>query len=67
MIAERHKLIPSVYAILEVKPNMLGDKQAVSYSGPTYISIRSGMHIEIKFSHFVTFVHIAWFFLATLL
>ena len=38
VIAERHKLIPSVYAACIVKP------ENVSYSGPTAIYIRSGKH-----------------------
>ena len=44
LVAARHKLIPSVYAICEVKPNEMGRPEAVSYSGPTYIAIRSGKH-----------------------
>ncbi|KAG5891686.1 hypothetical protein JTB14_020103 [Gonioctena quinquepunctata] len=44
VIASRHKLIPSVYALCEVKPNEMGRPEAVSYSGPTYIAIRSGKH-----------------------
>ncbi|CAH1105641.1 unnamed protein product [Psylliodes chrysocephalus] len=39
VIAVRHKLIPSVYA-----STMLGQPEAVGYSGPTYIAIRSGKH-----------------------
>ncbi|CAF1589952.1 unnamed protein product, partial [Didymodactylos carnosus] len=38
VIAEKHKLIPSVYAVLTFKNKLL------SYSGPTYIGIRSGKH-----------------------
>ncbi|GBP20877.1 hypothetical protein EVAR_80696_1 [Eumeta japonica] len=44
VIASRHKLIPSMYALCEVKPNEMGRPEAVSYSGPTYIAIRSGKH-----------------------
>ena len=44
VIAARHKLIPSVYAGIIIKPDMMGRPEAVSYSGPTYISIRSGKH-----------------------
>lgn len=33
VIASRHKLIPSVYALCEVKPNEMGRPEAVSYSG----------------------------------
>ena len=39
VVTQRHKLIPSVYGVCEVKPN--GD---VSYSGDTFIQIRSGKH-----------------------
>jgi hypothetical protein len=39
VIAPKHKLIPSVYAGLTF--NKLGE---LSYSGPTYISVRSGKH-----------------------
>lgn len=38
VIAARHKFIPSVYAALDIR------KSSVSYSGPTYIAIRSGKH-----------------------
>ena len=44
VIAEKHKLIPSVYAGIKITSNMLGQPQAVGYSGPTYIAIRSGKH-----------------------
>ncbi|KAJ8877456.1 hypothetical protein PR048_021911 [Dryococelus australis] len=44
VIASRYKLIPSVYALCEVKPNEMGRPEAVSYSGPTYIVIKSGKH-----------------------
>ncbi|GBP08971.1 hypothetical protein EVAR_78332_1 [Eumeta japonica] len=33
-----------MYALCEVKPNEMGRPEAVSYSGPTYIAIRSGKH-----------------------
>jgi hypothetical protein len=42
VIATRHKLIPSVYATCLLKPDDLSN--AVSYSGPTFIAIRSGKH-----------------------
>ncbi|KAG5889612.1 hypothetical protein JTB14_024033 [Gonioctena quinquepunctata] len=44
VIAERYKLIPSVYAGIKITSSMLGQPQAVGYSGPTYIAIRSGKH-----------------------
>lgn len=37
VVAERHKLIPSVYAACVIE-------ESVSYKGPTYIAIRSGKH-----------------------
>lgn len=39
VVAQRHKLIPSVYGECKVTPN--GD---VSYSGDTFIRVRSGKH-----------------------
>ncbi|CAF4485859.1 unnamed protein product [Rotaria sp. Silwood2] len=39
VVASRHKLIPSVYAACTIN-----NKNEVTYSGPTYISIRSGKH-----------------------
>lgn len=38
--ANKHKLIPSVYAGIKITDNMLGDKSSVGYSGPTFITIR---------------------------
>lgn len=43
-VANRHKLIPSVYAGCLINSNAMGKPEAVTYSGPTYISIRSGKH-----------------------
>ena len=40
--AHTHKRVPSVYCGIEIKPNDIGNRQAVSYFGPTYIAIRSG-------------------------
>lgn len=44
VIGERHKLIPSVYAGLVVKEKGYGSKEAISFSGPTFIAVRSGKH-----------------------
>jgi hypothetical protein len=44
VIANRHKLIPSVYAAIEVQSDGLGKPNFVGYSGPTYIAVRSGKH-----------------------
>lgn len=38
VIADRHKLIPSIYGALEVQNG------SVTYNGPTYCAIRSGKH-----------------------
>lgn len=45
-VGERHQLTPSVFAGIIIKENCMGRKEAVSctYSGPTYIVIRSGKH-----------------------
>lgn len=59
MVAERHKLIPSVYAMMEVNDSMQGNKEAVTYSGPTYIAVRSGKHCSsTAASHGRDFTHI---------
>lgn len=42
MIAERHKLFPPVYAVLIIKENRIGFKEAVTHSGPTLVKVRSG-------------------------
>ena len=44
LFAGRHKLIPSVIAGIKIEENSLGMRDAVGYSGPTYIVIRSGKH-----------------------
>ncbi|KAJ8884678.1 hypothetical protein PR048_016536 [Dryococelus australis] len=46
VIASRHKLIPSMYVLYEVKSNEMGRPEAVSYSGPTYIAIRIDVSLE---------------------
>ncbi|CAF4223568.1 unnamed protein product, partial [Rotaria sordida] len=48
VVAEKHKLIPSVYGALIFKSKQL------SYSGSTYIGIRSGKH-----DHSTAFTHLA--------
>lgn len=40
VIAERHKLIPSINAGIVIKPER--SPESVTYSGPTCITIRSG-------------------------
>ncbi|CAG8811559.1 952_t:CDS:1, partial [Dentiscutata erythropus] len=48
VVAKRHKLIPSVYAVLELILDIQKDKyeqaEAVTYLGPMFIRIRSGKH-----------------------
>lgn len=44
VVANQHKLIPSVYAGCSIKKNAMGKPEAVTYSGPTFIAIRSGKH-----------------------
>lgn len=41
VIAERHKLIPSVYAGIRIQDHAMGRPNGVSYSGPTFIAIHS--------------------------
>lgn len=55
-IASGHKLIPSVYACCVIEEDRMGEPQAVSYSGPTYIAIRSA-----KYSSSTTCTHSADF------
>lgn len=43
-VGPRHQLTPSVYAGIVIKKDCMGRREAVSYSGPTYIAIRSGKH-----------------------
>lgn len=52
VVAEKHKLIPSVYAFINIQADKIGDPSAVTYSGPTFITIRSGKHSSsTAFSH----------------
>lgn len=56
VVAAKHKLIPSVYAGWIIKNNAMGRPEAVTYSGPTYIAIRSGKHSSsTSSSHAVDF------------
>ncbi|BFZ21940.1 hypothetical protein BsWGS_24979 [Bradybaena similaris] len=56
VVAAGHKLIPSVYAGIQIQSNGLGIREAVGYSGPTYIAIRSGKHSSsTSFSHGLDF------------
>ena len=56
VVATGHKLIPSVYAGIQIQSNGLGNREAVGYLGPTYIAIRSGKHSSsTAFSHALDF------------
>lgn len=44
VVAPSHKLIPSVYAGIHISDGKIGDLKTISYSGPTYIVIRSAKH-----------------------
>ncbi|KAJ6634591.1 hypothetical protein Bhyg_13166 [Pseudolycoriella hygida] len=44
VVAGGHKLTPSVYAFCGVKPDGGGDPSAITFSGPTFIAIRSAKH-----------------------
>jgi hypothetical protein len=51
-----NKLIPCVYSGIQIQSNGLGNREAVDYSGPTYIAIRSGKHLSsTAFSHALDF------------
>lgn len=56
VVANRHKLIPSVYAGIDFEQNGLGNPQCIGYSGPTYVAIRSGKHdSSTAYSHALDF------------
>ena len=42
--APKHRLTPSVYAACEIRSTSAKTDPEISYSGPTYISIRSAKH-----------------------
>lgn len=45
VVADRHKLVPSVYAGIMIESKKIdGAHTNVTYSGPTYVAIRSGKH-----------------------
>ncbi|CAG8677566.1 537_t:CDS:2, partial [Dentiscutata erythropus] len=44
VVAERYKLISSVYAILDIQEGKYGQAEAVTYLGPTFIRIHSSKH-----------------------
>ncbi|CAG9563483.1 unnamed protein product [Danaus chrysippus] len=57
VVAEKHKLIPSVYAGIVVKKDGEGKPEAVTHSGPTYVAIRSGKHSSSNAETHATDIH----------
>ncbi|KAJ8677746.1 hypothetical protein QAD02_013533 [Eretmocerus hayati] len=57
--AQRHKLISSVVTGIKIRPKGLGNPEAMTYLGPTYIAIRSEKHdSSTAFSHATDFMHL---------
>jgi len=44
VVAAKHKLIPSVVEAVVINDDKFGRPDAVGYSGPTYVAVRSGKH-----------------------
>ena len=44
IVAGKHKLIPSVYAAVKIIENEIGRPDSVTYSGPTFVAVRSAKH-----------------------
>lgn len=44
VVAERHKLIPSVMTAIEIGRDVLGRPDVVGYSGSSFVAIRAGKH-----------------------
>ncbi|KAK9874058.1 hypothetical protein WA026_002413 [Henosepilachna vigintioctopunctata] len=57
VVAEKHKLIPSIYAGIIVKKDGEGKPEAVTHSGPTYVAIRSGKHSSSNAETHATDIH----------
>ncbi|KAL4720554.1 hypothetical protein ACJJTC_002355 [Scirpophaga incertulas] len=57
VVAEKHKLIPSIYAGIVVKKDGEGKPEAVTHSGPTYVAIRSGKHSSSNAETHATDIH----------
>ena len=56
VVAAKHKLIPLVYAAINIKPDCLGSPESITYSSPTYIAIRSRKHsTSTAYSHGLDF------------
>lgn len=57
VVAEKHKLIPSVYAGIVIKKDGEGKPEAVTHSGPKYVEIRSGKHSSSNAETHATDIH----------
>ena len=56
VIASGHKLIPSVYACCVIEDSLKGEPRSVTYSGPTYVAIRSAKYSSsTTCTHFIDF------------
>lgn len=57
--ASKHKLTPSVYAACQIKAPSAKSEEQITYSGPTYISIRSHKHdSSTAYTHGYDFEHV---------
>ena len=57
--ATKHKLTQSVYGALEIRGVSAKCESEISYSGPTYISMRSGKHeSSAVYTHGYDFQHV---------
>ncbi|KAJ8671593.1 hypothetical protein QAD02_002852 [Eretmocerus hayati] len=59
VVASRHELIPSVYAVLLIENGRIGDQKAVTHSEPTYVAIRSAKHCSSTDTHAYDFRRLA--------
>lgn len=57
VVAEKHKLMPSVYAGIEIKEDTKRKLEAVIHSGPTCVAICSGKHSSPNSVTHATDVH----------
>jgi len=59
VVANSHNLKPSVYALCTINPLLVGYPEAVSYSGPTAIRVRSCKHDKsASKSHLADLMHL---------
>ncbi|GBP41412.1 hypothetical protein EVAR_36167_1 [Eumeta japonica] len=57
VVAEKHKLIPSVYAGIVIKKDDEEKPEAVTYSRPTYVVICSRKHYSLNAETHATDIH----------